>query len=251
MSVVEDLLLTISDKEVVDVTIGLHWTAVTVMNDGVKSCGLASTLSSNEKHDRIMNVPDAGDLEHYSGLELAGFANSNLPTMRSVGVAAINAMLQPNEARLYDSNAEQILAAKGKNKRVVVVGRFPFLGRLKEQVGNLVVLEKDPGMDDLPESAAPDVLPYADVVAITGMTVINHTLESLLDLCSSHAYKMILGPSTPLSPIFDKYGIDVLSGSLVTSIDAVVKVIRQGGNFRQIHKSGIKLVNYFISKNSI
>jgi uncharacterized protein (DUF4213/DUF364 family) len=82
-----------------------------------------------------------------------------------------------------------------------------------------------------------------DVVAITGMTLLNQTLEGLLKLCSPKAYVILLGPSTPLSPVLFNYGVDIISGSIVEKIDPVLQVISQGGNFRQVHRAGVKLVN--------
>jgi hypothetical protein len=77
------------------------------------------------------------------------------------------------------------------------------------------------------------------------MTLINHTIQDLLDLCKKDAFVMVLGPSAPLSPVLFDYGVDVISGSIVEKIAPVVKVISQGGNFRQVHKAGVRLVNMF------
>ena len=124
-----------------------------------------------------------------------------------------------------------------------MVGRFPFVPRLRPRVGELVVLEQDPGPDDLPADQAPEILPGAEVVAITGMTLINHTLEGLLALCSPETFVILLGPSTPLAPLLFDYGVDILSGAVVTAIEPVLRIVSQGGNFRQVHRAGIRLVN--------
>jgi uncharacterized protein (DUF4213/DUF364 family) len=123
------------------------------------------------------------------------------------------------------------------------VGHFPFVDRLRPRVGALQVLEMAPGPGDLPATAAPEVIPAADVVAITSMTFHNHTLEGLLALCAPGADVILLGPSTPLSPILYEYGVRALSGSVVTAIEPVLRLVSQGGNFRQVHKAGVRLVN--------
>jgi uncharacterized protein (DUF4213/DUF364 family) len=41
------------------------------------------------------------------------------------------------------------------------------------------ILEQRPGLDDLPAEAAAEVIPQADVVAITGTSLINHTLLAI------------------------------------------------------------------------
>jgi uncharacterized protein (DUF4213/DUF364 family) len=37
-------------------------------------------------------------------------------------------------------------------------------------------------------------------------------------------------------------GVDILAGSTVTNIEAVLRVVGEGGNFRQVKKAGVRLV---------
>jgi len=123
--------------------------------------------------------------------------------------------------RWRDLNAEEVIANQGAGKTVALIGSFPFVSRLRSCVGELFVLELQPKDNELPAEAAPDILPQADVIAITSMTLINHSLENLLNLCKPQSTVLLLGPSTPLSPMLFEHGIDVLSGSVVTDIDGV------------------------------
>jgi uncharacterized protein (DUF4213/DUF364 family) len=77
------------------------------------------------------------------------------------------------------------------------------------------------------------------------MTLENHTLEGLLSLCPQEAFVLVLGPSTPLSPLLFDYGVDVVSGAVVTAIDPVLRHVSQGANFRQVHRAGVRLVNIY------
>jgi uncharacterized protein (DUF4213/DUF364 family) len=157
-------------------------------------------------------------------------------------MAAINALLPSFEEAWVDLNAELVIAERGKDKHVALVGHFPFIPRLREQVGRLSVLELDPRGDDLPAEAAPDVVPEADVVALTSTTLLNGTFEGLMSLCRPESLVLLLGPTTPMSPIFFEYGVDILSGSVVEDIDSVLFTVGQGGNFRQVHRAGVRLV---------
>lgn len=243
MNILNDLRSTLPDGRVDHVQIGLHWTAVVVEVDGQFRCGLASTLHSDRGHHRQPDVPPAGQLETLSGLELAALARSELPTLVSVGVATLNALLPRQSCYPNEQNAEQIIANLGAGKRVALVGHFPFTDRLRPRLGHLDVLERHPRPGDLPAQAAPQIIPHADVVAITSMTILNHTLDGLLALCSPKARVILLGPSTPLSPVLFDYGVDFLSGSIVDDVDGVLQAIRQGANFRQTHRAGVRLVN--------
>jgi uncharacterized protein (DUF4213/DUF364 family) len=237
------LLEGLPDGRVVEARIGLHWTAVVVEVDGELRCGLAATLAGRHEHGGDPDVPQAGNLETLKGRDLAALAGSGTPTLRSVGVAAINALLPPQPERWSEVNAEDIITALGAGRRVAIVGHFGFVDRLRSHVGALDVLERSPQPGDLPEDAAVEVLPRADVVAITGMTLVNRTLSRLLTLCSAEARILLLGPSTPLSPALFRQGIHILSGAVVTDIPHVLRAVGQGAGFRQIHQAGVRLVS--------
>ena len=224
------------------VRIGLHWTAVVMEVNGALRCGLASTLQGDHPHG-VPNVPQAGKLENYAGLQLAELVQSEQPTLVSVGMASINALLPQQPETWVDLNAEEVIASSGAKKSVALIGHFPFVERLRPRVGDLTVLELNPHPGDLPGHAAEEVLPTADVIAITGMTLLNRTFDDLLKLCNPQAYIILLGPSVPLSPLLFERGVDVLSGSIVTDIESVLNVVMQGGNFRQVHKAGVRLVS--------
>ena len=244
MSLLNDLLSELPDGEVIRVCIGLHWTAVEVQIAGQLCCGLASTLTNPHEHDGEPQVPKAGKLTEMSGRELAELSFERArPTLASVGVATMNALLPPPKPETYSKeNAEYTIAKYGVGKTVAIVGRFPFVPRLESQVGELFVLSLNPREGDHPAEAAPEILPQAEIVAITGMALINHTMESLFSLCSPEALIMVLGPSTPFSEVMFDYGVDFLSGSLVTDVQAVMQAVSQAANFRQVHQAGVQLV---------
>jgi uncharacterized protein (DUF4213/DUF364 family) len=244
----DTLLAALPDGQVDEVRIGLHWTAVVVTTGGQRRCGLASTLSISHEHTGAPDVPQAGYLHTLSGLELAHLAREEQSLLRSVGVAAINALLPRTPDVWVEQNAEEVIASQGIDKLVALVGRFPFVSRLKARVGRLVVLEQQPRDDELPVTEAPNVLPQAEIVAVTGMAFVNHTLEGLLALCSPRAQVLVLGPSTPLSPILANYGVTTLSGSIVEAIEPVLKAVEQGAHFRQVHQAGVKLVTMTLSR---
>jgi uncharacterized protein (DUF4213/DUF364 family) len=241
MGLTQEILDSLDEGTVIDVRLGLHWTAVVVEVNGQRQCGLASTLASNHEHGGDPAVPEAGELQSLRGRKLAEFVLSSAPERSSLGVAAVNALL-PREPNVWrEGNAEDILVRLGRSKRTALVGHFPFVPRLRHELDHFDVIERIPREGDLPEAAAAEILPKADVVAITGMAFVNHSLEGLLALCSREAAVMVLGPSTPLSRVLLD-SVDLASGSIVTDIDSVLRTVSQGGNFRQVHRAGVRLV---------
>jgi uncharacterized protein len=236
------LLETLDEGKIVDVVIGIHWTAVVAEAWGERRCGLASTIGSSHKQHEITDVPHAGSLHDKPVRELAALVHSEQPVLTSVGLATINALLPPMPEQWVILNAEEVIAQRGAGKRVALVEHFPFVPRLFDRVGKLSVLEQYPRLGDIPADVAPLVLSRADVVALTSMTIHNHTLPDLLSHRNPEALVILLGPSTPLSPLLFEYGVDILCGSSVRDIAAVMRVVAQGGNFRQVHQAGVDTV---------
>lgn len=244
MKLFDDLLTYLPDGPVREVRVGAFWTAVVVEVEGRWRCGLASTLRGDHDHHHGGGpaVRDAGRLLERSGRELAELIRSDSLMETVIGMAAINALLPAQEERWVDLNAEEVIARHGAGKGVALVGHFPFVPRLRERVGSLWVLELRPRGEDLPADAASDVVPQADVLAITGTSLINRSFEGLMALRRPEALVLVLGPSTPLSPILFDHGVHILSGSVVEDLDSVLRAVSQGANFRQIRRQGVRLV---------
>lgn len=244
MSTTAELLGVLSgDAAVQEVRIGAFWTAVVIERGGHRRCGLASALRGKDHHQHGHHpVRDAGRLADRSAVELAGLIHSDSLLEASIGMAAINALLEVDEAVCVELNAADVIRERGEGKAVAIVGHFPFIEELRTHVEQLWVLELRPGPGDLPAEAAPEIIPQADVVAISSTTLINGTFEGLVALCRPDAYVLLLGPSTPLSPLLFDHGVQLLSGALVDDVDSVLRLVSQGASFRQIHRHGVRLV---------
>ena len=236
MNLLEALLGTIPTDPIPvrKVIIGVHWTLVSS-----KYCGLGSTLVGALPSGHSP-VRDVGVLHQKSAQELAQWILSDNLLEASIGIAAINSLLDVDERRLENINAAEIIARESKDKNLVIIGHFPFVERMKPIARNCWVIEKRPFGDDFPEESAQEFIPQAQVIAITGTAIINHTMESLLSLCPPGSLVMVLGPSTPMSPVLFERGVSLLSGSRIIDEDAAVATVQQGATFPQV--KGVRLV---------
>lgn len=242
-SVIEDLLAMLPDGKLIDVRIGVFWSAVVVEVEGRRRVGLASNVhSGGHQHGQQTEVDAAGLLMELSGGTLAGLARSKSLLEASVGLAAINALLPRHEERYVELNAEHVIAKRGEGKRVAVIGSFPFLKRLRDSVGSMAVMDLRPDKGDTPPEAAAEVLPKADVVVLSATSLINRTFEGLISSCSQNSLIIMLGPSTPLSPVLFEHGINILAGSIVEDEAAILRAVSQGATFRQMHPLGVRVV---------
>ena len=217
-----------------DIRLGTHWTAVLT-----RDCGLASTPREAGPHGEIL-VRDAGSLLEMEARELAELARSESGLEAAIGMAAVNSLIEVDEHRCVELNAADFLAEEGRGKKVAVIGHFPFTERLSHVTRELWVLEKHLREGDFAESEAPHLVPEADVVAITGSAFVNHTIDGLLALCDPGACVMVLGPTTPLSPVLFDYGVDLVSGTKVIDPETVFRYVSQGATFRQM--KGVRLL---------
>jgi uncharacterized protein (DUF4213/DUF364 family) len=123
------------------------------------------------------------------------------------------------------------------DEKVVLVGAFvPFLRELKRRRQPYLVLELDPSAltaDEMPfyrpAAQAPTVVPQADVLLVTGMTLLNHTLDGILAAARADTRKVIVGPTVGLMP--DAYlhrKCDILGGIQVTHADQFLDILAAG-----------------------
>jgi uncharacterized protein len=235
MMILDDLINNIrEDAAVRSILVGVHWTVVCS-----RHCGMAATLMDNHIHGHSQ-VREVGGLHRKTARELVEYARSDNPLEASIGVATINSLLEVDESQAIEINAVEVLIKNGLGKNVALVGHFPFIPRLRSAVGQLWVIEQRPSDSDYPAEAAVDLIPQADVVAITSSSLINHTLDRLLAICRPEALVMMLGPSTPLSPLLFNHGVSILSGSRIVEEEAVLRTVGQGATFQQVE--GVRLL---------
>ena len=230
MKILDDLTSTLNpEARVRDIRQGLFHTGVLT-----RECGLAATLPRDALRQEQPSVKKPGLLLRESALELARMAYSEGILEAAIGMATINSLLEIDEERCEDLNAGDLIAEKGKNKRVAIVGHFPFIPKLRGVVKELWVIERNPQEGDFTEAEAETLIPQADVVGITGTAFTNHTIEHLLKLCNPKAYVVILGDTAPLSPVLFDYGIDAISGTKVIDPELALHCVSQGATYRQI-----------------
>ena len=237
MKILQNLLNHVATQTIPvrEIRIGAHWTAVST-----RGCGLASTIPDPHPHT-APSIREAGLLTEKDAIELTNLALSEHLMEASVGMATINSLIQIDAAEWSELNAFDILASRGAGQNIAIVGHFPFVSKLRDVAQNLWIIEKRPHPGDLEADKAAEILPQCQVVGITSTSLINHTLESLLALCHG-AFVMLIGPTTPLTPILFDYGVDAISGSRVVDEEQVLRYVSQGATFQQLHRHGVKLL---------
>ena len=228
--------------------VGLFFTGVKLSNGtaGTSATPIKSIPEAVCCPSSAMAMPFPGKLRGRRAIDLAHEALSGHGIRRAVGIATVNALADccwqrrphPDIELRHGIDAFDATDIRHGDK-VVVVGAFvPFLKELERRRQAFLVLEQDPATlkaDELPffrpaEQAA-EILPDADVVLITGSTLVNNTLEHLLALTRVDARVTVVGPTVGMLPdAFLARGADVLGCVRITEPDTFLDLLAEGGS---------------------
>jgi uncharacterized protein (DUF4213/DUF364 family) len=232
MQVLEELIHCLKiDLPVTAAVLGSHLIAV-----ASRRLGLAALVTRAEHEEPSFAEKGRFTLLGRSARDLAWWLLGDEWLEAGIGMASLNSLLEIDYDKLHEINAKHIIAERATGKNLMVVGHFPFVDSLRSSVRNLWVMEKNPGPGCISEEEGYTLLPEADVVAITGSSLINHTFERIVSNCRSGSFKMMLGPSTPLSALLFDYGLDAIGGALVEDVNTVLAEIEQGAAFRNLKR---------------
>jgi uncharacterized protein (DUF4213/DUF364 family) len=225
-------------RTVKDVRIGLGYVAVQLDDGG---CGLAYTFREDASEGCCV-MRDAGTIAGRPAAELIRWAGAPDPIAAAVGLAALNAVIEP-PAEAAEADIRKILDA-GPEDAAGMVGYFgPLIPYLRERAKALYIFERRPQEEGvLPEAEAARLLPSLSVVIISATTLLNRTLDALLEKCAHARTVALAGPSTPFVPeVFARRNVTLLSGVQVADADRVLRVVSEGGGTRQFGAAVRKL----------
>ncbi|MHC1589338.1 MAG: Rossmann-like domain-containing protein [Candidatus Hecatellaceae archaeon] len=234
--------------KVKNVCIGLGYTAVQLENGHL---GLCSTMPSELGLEGCSLPLDSGKLAGRSLFDLAKLAGSWIPAESIVGIAAVNAasqMLYKRRTGSYQVSVGNVTSEfeVRSSDRVVMVGNIkPIASFLEGKAGELYVLERSPQLrgGSLPDTACEEYLPKADVAVITASTLVNGTIDRLLQLAKGAREVILVGPTSPITPepLFN-HGVTLVGGVRVLNSDVVLRVVMEGGGAKQLREACL-LVN--------
>lgn len=237
------------------VTLGLTWTLARVESRG-ESGSESGPESAPEYALGLAMSPElpsrtltwAGTLAGRSARDVAAWVKSWEPHPAAVGMATLNALvnsgneLAASATPLYPQGPANLAVfeyfrAQLRGQRVVVIGRYPGLERLQDELA-LTVIERNPRGDDRPDPAAEYLLPEADWVFITASSLTNKTFPRLAELAGD-ARVVLMGPTTPWCAGLREFGVDYLAGVCVRDPLALQTTVAEGGGTR-IFETGVQ-----------
>jgi uncharacterized protein (DUF4213/DUF364 family) len=176
---------------------------------------------------------------------LAGLTSIE-PVKVSVAIATLNALsaycwdqgLADNYRIQVDADALDAVRMPDESS-IAVIGAFvPILRKLKSRGGKWWVIEQDPKTlksDEInhfiPADQSEETIASADVLIVTGVTLVNHTLEKILKVTRQDAEIAVIGPTASMLPdVLFACGVRVVGGVWVKKPDELLEVLAAGGS---------------------
>jgi uncharacterized protein (DUF4213/DUF364 family) len=171
---------------------------------------------------------------------------SKEPIKTAIGIATLNALsatcwergLRGSYTIQMNMDAQEAVRMPKENS-VAVIGAFvPILRTLKQRGGTWWVIEQDPKTlkeDELhyyvPEAQSKDIIRKADVLIITGVTLVNQTFEGIINSVGSGTEIAVIGPTASFLPeaLFQR-GVRVVGGVWVKKPDDLLNVLAAGAS---------------------
>jgi uncharacterized protein (DUF4213/DUF364 family) len=225
-----------------DVRIGLFMTAVR-LSDG--NCGISSTLVDNHPHC-VKSKRDYGD---FTPLKIKGqrvidlFQTEKISNIiTTLRIACLNAIsseiiLTGNYKILENCDPIDLLDLSAR-KTITIVGAFQsYINKISGTHNRLNVLELNENAlsEELKRFYVPaadfeKVLPDSDIIIITGLTLVNNTIDNLLAAIPDKAVVVVVGPSGSVIPdILFANRVNIIGATRITKPDILFDVISEAG----------------------
>ncbi len=229
--------------------IGLFFTGVKLSNGAGGVCftpikEIPEAVCCPSSAGRIFDPPKIPGMKVVNALSAL---SSPEPMKVAVAIATLNALSSTcwskgGTAAYYNMNmnmdALEAVQLTDDDAVAVIGAIVPVLRLLKRRGGTWWIIEQDPKTlreDEwphyVPEERSKEVLAKANVLIITGVTLVNHTLENILEYARPGAEIAVMGPTASMlpEPLFER-GVRVVGGVWVKKPDELLDVLASGGS---------------------
>ncbi|MDY0280658.1 MAG: DUF364 domain-containing protein [Salinivirgaceae bacterium] len=231
------------------IRIGTYLTAVILSDD---SCGVSSTINEKthncKKEGRDFGEFTPGKLENRSVDSLLN-TSKNSAVIQSLKIATLNALsekiiVSENYKIIENIDPIDLLDFKTDSKVVIVGGFNSYISKVLLFTKNIHVLEFDKLKISssyrhfyVDASEYKKTLGNANFVIITGMTLINETIDDLLKNCPKDATTVVTGPSSSIIPdmLFNN-NVNLIGSIKITDSNQLFKLVEQAGTAYHLFK---------------
>jgi uncharacterized protein (DUF4213/DUF364 family) len=231
----------LKNLEISDFRMGSYMAAVKLSDN---TYGIASIDSDSEIHCDKKNR----DFGEFTPLKIQGrkvtdlFENQKQSSLiKSLKIAVLNAI----SSRIIElhgykvlRNADPIdLIDLNQKLTITLVGAFhSYIKKILKSGNKLYVLELNENallpehkQFYVPANDFRRVFPISEIVIITGLTLVNNTLDELLTSIQPNTQVIVTGPSSSIIPdVLFNYNVSIIGGTSITKPELLFPLISQG-----------------------
>lgn len=168
---------------------------------------------------------------------------------RSVGIAVLTAASHSQDLEDIKTLKSTFGLEVSNTDTVGMIGYIPPIANIfSEKTENLIIFDESVSKSGETKNVCPmddqaKLLPECDIVILTGTTVINRTIDNLLEVCTNARAIVMIGSSTPMYPeAFKDTNVAVLAGSWWdnSNKEELFKLISIAGGITHVSRSMIK-----------
>lgn len=222
--------------------LGLHLSAVRLSD---KSYGVAGTLTDNhcfcKKNDRDFGAFTPNRITGRKITELFETPKVScvIETLKIAALNAISSTLLLNGNYKITEDADPIdLLDLTPEKTVTIVGAFQsYIQKISKSGNRLFVVEfNEHALHEehkryyVPASDFKKVIPGSDIVIITGLTLVNHTIDELLETVTPGTKTIVTGPSSSIIPdILFKNKVNIIGATRFFNKELIFPIVSEFG----------------------
>ncbi len=242
-------------QEATRIVIGIGYTGVEVLIKGKSFLGVSYTSPDalNQKECSKINFP--GKLTEIPLKELLKWSIKTPSLKKIIGIATLNAVSQyllkkDNKYRYLKKDLFEYLKID-KNSDITFIGLIkPMIRQFNTISKHITIIEKDLELTpfftqfntvkDIGDIERDGL--HTDILICTGTTLINGSLERILDVYKDNAgFIALIGPTASILPdILFEYAIDLVGGMYFIDSGAALRILKEGGGTRFFKKYGVK-----------
>jgi uncharacterized protein len=239
----------LENLSITDVRIGLCLTAVRLSDN---SFGASATLIDDHPHCAKSNR-DFGD---FTPMNIKGQKVSNLfetekesNTILTLKIAVLNAIssgiISTGNYKVIENYDPIELLDLSSPKTITIVGAFhSYIQKISATKNRLYVLELNekalaPEQKQfyVPANEYKAVIPGSDIVIITGLTLVNKTIDSLLSAIDKKTQVIVTGPSSSIIPdILFENKVNIIGATRITKPEILFDAVSEGGTGYHLFK---------------
>lgn len=238
-AVIDAVLPRHDQKRVVDIRIGLGYTAVK-LDSG--ECGVACTLRHRLNDATCSLLPQAGTMAGLEAAEAILLFRSHNMLEAAIGLATINAITAPDPPQsgsTADVPLSKLLGITSED-RVGMVGDIgPIVKALQQCAHEVIVFDEAKTMMKgiTPTALEAQILPRCDVAILSATSLLNKTFDALLEMASKAREICVMGPSTPLLPeVFRTRNVTLLAGRRILDADKILQIVSEAGGTKRFEQ---------------